>query len=40
MHDNVWGDVDEPHSIVQLALRQGTALFFYMGVFLVPKENV
>jgi hypothetical protein len=40
MRDDVWGDVDEPHSVVQLAMQQGTALFFYMGVFLVPKENV
>jgi hypothetical protein len=34
------GRRDEPHSVVQLALQQGTAPFFYMGVFLVLKENV
>jgi hypothetical protein len=40
MHDNIWGDTDEPHPVVQLALQQGIAPFFYMGVFLVPKENI
>jgi hypothetical protein len=40
MHDDVWGNINKPHSVVQLALQQGTAPFFYMGVFLVPKENV
>jgi hypothetical protein len=39
MRDDVWGDADEPHSAVQLALQQGTAPFFYMGVFLYQRRT-
>jgi hypothetical protein len=33
VRNDIWGDANEPHSVVQLALQQGTPPFFLYGHF-------